>query len=198
MTAFIVASGIQQMTQYLEQFPAAMLDAATMAINEVAGGSGLTALRKDMRAQVNFPSGYLESDRLKMRRRASSGNLEAVISGRDRATSLARFAAGQTPANTRGRGVRVGIKPGRSKNLGKRAFLLTLKNGNRGLAIRLKPGERLKSSGSAIELEQNVYLLYGPSVDQVFRGVAEDNSPLIAEMVTRRFLHHFARAISRG
>lgn len=194
MSVSIVSNSLRDVVSYFEQFPDIASEAAALAINDVVGGSAMTAIKKDMRSQVDFPSGYLESGRLRVVRKASRSNLEAVISGRDRATSLARFASGQTPQNTRGRGVNVSVKRGKSKLL-KRAFLLNLKNGNRGLAVRLKPGESLRGSQRAVQLEDNVYLLYGPSVDQVFRGVAEDNSALIADMVSRRFLHHFARKL---
>lgn len=192
MTAFIEARALDSLKTYFEQLPDIAEQAAILAINETAQREGLTAIRKDMRDQVNFPSGYLEGDRLKVSRRAASGSLEAVIRGRDRPTSLARFAQGQTPENTRGRGVRVQVKNGRVQVL-RKAFLVKLRNGNVGLAVRLKPGESLKNSEKAVKLAENVYLLYGPSVDQVFRGVAEDRSGDIAEMVTSKFLRQFAR-----
>ena len=77
------------------------------------------------------------------------------------------------------------------------AFLVRLKNNNIGLAVRLKPGEVLQNSEKAVRLDNNVYLLYGPSVDQVFRSVADDKTPKILSDVTAEFLRQFAR-LSRG
>jgi hypothetical protein len=74
---------------------------------------------------------------------------------------------------------------------------LGLRNGNTGLAVRLKPGEKIKGSTGAVQMAENLYLLYGPSVDQVFRGVAEDRSGDLMNMVSSKFLRQFAR-LSRG
>lgn len=197
MSVDIIARGLADMQQYFDQFPTIASEAAAMAINEVSAGVGLTAIRRDMRSEIEFPSGYLEGDRLKLQKRATPTNLEAIIRGRDRPTSLARFASGQTPSNTRGRPINVRVKKGRVRSL-KRAFMVNLKNGNVGVAVRLKEGEELEKTDGAIRLVDNVYLLYGPSVEQVFRGVATDNTPFIADSVRRRFVHHFSRRVRRG
>jgi hypothetical protein len=196
MSAFIQVSALGDLKRYFEDLPDIAQQAAALAINETASREGLTLIRKDMRDQVNFPSGYLEGDRLRVTRKASRGALEAVIRGRDRATSLARFAKGQTPANTKGRGVRVQVKNGRVQVL-RKAFLMPLRNGNTGLAVRLKAGESMKNSGASVAIGKNLYLLYGPSVDQVFRGVADDRSADLMDMVSRKFLRQFAR-LSNG
>ena len=196
MSAFIQVSALGDLKRYFEDLPDIAEQAAALAINETASREGLTLIRKDMRDQVNFPSGYLEGDRLRVTRKASRGALEAVIRGRDRATSLARFAKGQTPANTKGRGVRVQVKNGRVQVL-RKAFLMPLRNGNTGLAVRLKAGESMKNSGASVAIGKNLYLLYGPSVDQVFRGVADDRSADLMDMVSRKFLRQFAR-LSNG
>lgn len=196
MTVGIQANALGDLTRYFEALPDVAEQAAALAINQVAERDGLAVIRKDMRAQINFPAGYLEGDRLRVRQKASRGNLEAIIRGRDRATSLARFAAGQNPGNTKGRGVRVTVKSGKTRTLPK-AFMLRLKNNNLGLAVRLKPGEQLANSQAAVRLAENVYLLYGPSVDQVFRGVAEDRAADLGSMVSRQFLRQFAR-LTRG
>jgi hypothetical protein len=192
MTAAIVATGIKDAARFFEQFPEIAEEAAMLAINDTVDREGMTLIKKDMRDQVNFPTGYLEGDRLKVTRRAFRGRLEAVIRGRDRATSLARFTSGQTPKNTRGQGVRVNVQRGQTQLL-RNAFLVNLKNGNLGLAVRLKPGERLRNTTGAQRLADNVWLLYGPSVDQVFRGVADDRADDIAEIVSEKFYRQFGR-----
>lgn len=197
MTVAIEVSALGDLTRYFEALPDIAETAAVLAINQVAERDGLTAIRRDMRSQIDFPAGYLEDNkRLRVARKASKGSLEAVIRGRDRATSLARFAKGQNPGNTRGRGVRVTVKPGQTRTL-KSAFMVRLNNGNIGLAVRLKPGESMKNSQASLRLAENVYLLYGPSVDQVFRGVVDERSPDIANMVSKQFLRQFAR-LTRG
>lgn len=196
MSAIITGrEALTEVRKYFEQLPEIAEHAAVLAINETVSREGMTMIKRDMRDQINFPAGYLET-RLQVSRKAGRGALSAAIRGRDRATSLARFAAGQTPDNTRGRGVRVSVKKGRTEHL-QRAFLVRLRNGNIGLAVRLKDGESIRNTTRAVELQKNVYLLYGPSVDQVFKDVAVDNYDDLLGMVTNKFLRQFAR-LSRG
>lgn len=198
MSAYVIAEALGGLEEYFRRMPDVADQAARLAINQVAEREGLAMLRQNMRAQIDFPSGYLEAGRLTLKRRAAPGRPEAIISGRDRATSLARFASGQTPATTRKTGVRVQVRKGASKLI-KKGFLVKLRNGNMGLAIRLKPGERIanKHDMKGKPFGDNLYLLYGPSVDQVFRSVADDAAPEIAERVSKEFFRQFAR-LSRG
>lgn len=191
-----ILNGLNDVQRFFEALPDVAEQSAVFAINDVTAGEGMVAIRREMREQVDFPSGYLEAGRLRVGKRARRGVLEASIKGRDRPTSLARFAAGQTPANTRGRGVHVKVKRGQTRVL-RKGFIVDLKNGNRGVAVRLKPGESMRNSDKAVRLDDNVYLLYGPSVDQVFKGVAVDVAPQMTVALSRRFFHHFTR-LSRG
>ena len=64
---------------------------------------------------------------------------------------------------------------------------------NLGLAIRLRPGEKLQNKVAARRVEKGLYLLYGPSVDQVFRsrdgtGVATDLVPDIEQDLSDEFI----------
>ncbi|NBC28841.1 MAG: hypothetical protein GVY29_02490, partial [Spirochaetes bacterium] len=116
-----------------------------------------------------------------------------------RNTSLARFAVG-TP-NIGQAGVAVKVQPGRVRMM-KRAFLIKLPQGtspitdtkfNLGLAIRLKPGEALSNKKTARRVANGLYVLYGPSVDQVFRavdgsGVASDIIPDLQDDLQAEFL----------
>lgn len=194
MTVAILANALKDVQRFFEELPEVAEQAAVLAINETVQREGMSLIKRDMRSQVNFPPGYLEEqERLTVARKAQRGRLEAVIRGRDRATSLARFAAGQTPQNTRGQPVRVRVKPGSSEEL-KRAFIVNLNKGrSRGLAVRLRPGESLKKSRAAVPLDNNVWLLYGPSVDQVLRGVADDRVGDILGLISQKFLRQFGR-----
>lgn len=199
MSAFITATALQDVSRYFEALPEIAEQAAVLAINQVVERDGMSVIRKDMRDQINFPKGYLEQEgRLKVTKKARQGDLSAIIRGRDRGTSLARFLTpGQRVDNTRGGPLKVQVAPGKTRVL-KGSFLVKLRNGNTGLAVRLKPGERLRKSEKAVRLSDNLFLLYGPSVDQVFKGVADDRSPEIAEMVSRQFIRQFGRLSTRG
>lgn len=192
----LIETGFAEARSYFAALPDVCEQAAVLAINQVAERDGMVAIRREMRSQIEFPGGYLES-RMRVSRKASRGSLKAEIKGRDRATSLARFAEGQTPQNTRGRGVRVTVKKGQRQVL-RNAFMVNLRNGNRGVAIRLKPGESPRNTDRAVRLADNVYLLYGPSVDQVFNGAVDDVSPDLGRMLSKQFLRQFTRLSARG
>ena len=58
---------------------------------------------------------------------------------------------------------------------------------------RDRPGETLANKRNVRRMEKGLYLLYGPSVDQVFRaadgsGVATDKAPVLANQLEREFL----------
>lgn len=171
--------------------------AASLAINTVANRSGLTLLRKSILDDIAFPRDYLTNDRFGVRSNATPQNLESRITARHRPTSLARFAQPGTPLGSRARvGVRVQVsKKKGAKNFGKWAWLTPLANGNIGLALALRPGEKVDNryGEPAWLVPGRVALLYGPSVDQVFRHVSEDEAPKIGRMVNDEFNRQFAR-----
>lgn len=176
--------------------------AAARAINKVARDQRSKAERL-ISEQVNFPSGYLSQaqGRLAVTNFAKPSQLAAVITARGRPTSLARFAKRQTSRT----GVTVEVKPGKAIHL-KNSFLLKLRAGasqvetkfNMGLAVRLAPGERIANKVRQIQVSKGLYLLYGPSVQQVFldnsgNGVASD----ISNETSRRLEEEFIRQVER-
>lgn len=188
----------------IQDFPAEQRDkvirAAVQAINRTAERARTRAAR-EIGQQIAFPAGYLDpsAGRLKVGRKATRTELEAAVTARRRATSLARFATpGATPGSRTG--VQVQIKPGNTKALPK-AFLLRLKSGtasletksNLGLAIRLKPGQKLAGAYAKPMNQSGLYLLYGPSVDQALlsrqkeSGVAVDILESTADFLNDEF-----------
>lgn len=151
-----------------------------------------------VRQQVAFPASYLapSAKRLFVSSKATGQNpFEAIISGRDRATSLARFTTQKpvAPGNRHPNGqVGVTVTPGRKVFI-KRAFLVNLKNGNIGLAVRTD-GSAPKNAFKPKELSKNVWLLYGPSVDQVLSaatdgdGVYEELMPEMLDFLNSEFI----------
>lgn len=206
MSVEIIADALQDIQRFFDALPEATLKAGMLAINDAADDS-VPDIRRQMRKEVNFPRGYLEGGkRLYVKRRANTASLEAIIAGRDRPTSLARFVpAGATPENSRRRELSLQVKPGQVAKT-RRAWLVNLRNGNTGLAIRLKEGEELRRSVGAVLLrgpsnkrpDANVYLLYGPSVDQVFRGVANDKTDEILRRALNNFVRQFGRLTGNG
>lgn len=149
-----------------------------------------TASSKAIRNQIAFGAAYLDQNkRLSVTKFATTSDPAGTITGRDRPTSLARF------ATKSGRGVTIQVKPGASRH-SKKAFFIKLKSGsasietkfNLGLAIRLKAGEKIDNKTKMIKISQGLYALYGPSVAQIFKGVADAAAPEAAQYLETEFL----------
>lgn len=204
MAVNVISVGDLELKDYLKRLPEITELAMQMAINTVSSRTGMSLIKKNMLNEIAFPSGYLNADRLRVTKRATRSNLEAVITGRKRATSLARFVTSGMVVNSRRReGVSVRVKRGKTTYL-KNAFLVRLKKGaslsednyNIGLAVRLSAGEVLANKNTQHKswlVPQKVALLYGPSVDQVFAEVAEKVGPKIADLVATEFFRNFER-----
>lgn len=192
-------SSLIELEKFLAAAPEITNRAASMAMNDVLGGQGLARFRKAVAAEVEFPRGYVD-DKITFEQRATPNRLIASIAGRQRPTSLARFATSGT-VGTKG-GITVRVKGG-SKFM-KDAFLVRLNRGggitddgyNVGLAIRLKEGMTLnkKDTSRMVHLGKDVVLLYGPSVDQILRNEAADaEAPEVVDAIGTEFFRQFAR-----
>lgn len=204
MSARIAAVNLLEIDEFLSAQPEAARKSARIAINSVTSRKAVPQMRRAMREEVNFPPGYLEGDRFGQTKKATEADLSATITARFRPTSLARFADGQSFEGARRTGG-VRVKVNRSGG-GKRiegGFFVRLRRGgdtsdgfNVGLAIRLKPGQRLrgrKKGGAGVQLAPDLYLLYGPSVDQVFRQVSVAESPEVGRELEREFIRQYVR-----
>lgn len=190
---------VLDLENFLVSVPDKTRQAAAYAMNDVLTGQGLVRFRKAVAAEVQFPPGYVD-DKIDIAQRATPTRLVATVVGRQRPTSLARFAAGGAVGGKGG--VTVRVKGSASHMPG--AFLVRLRQGsgttddgfNVGLAVRLKEGTVLKKKDTSrmVHLEQNVVLLYGPSVDQILRNeVAEAETPEVVDAIATEFFRQFAR-----
>jgi len=190
---------VLDLENFLVSVPDKTRQAAAYAMNDVLTGQGLARFRKAVAAEVQFPSGYVD-DKIDIAQRATPTRLVASVVGRQRPTSLARFAAGGAIGGKGG--VTVRVKGSASYMPG--AFLVRLRQGdgitddgfNVGLAVRLKEGTVLKKKDTSrmVHLEQNVVLLYGPSVDQILRNeVAEAETPEVVDAIATEFFRQFQR-----
>lgn len=141
---------------------------AMMAINKTADWARART-KEDMKRRYNFPGNYLEpsSGRLVVSKKAKMTDLEAMISARQRGTSLTRFMVRADKAQGMG-DVQVSILKGRTRTI-KGAIIMKLKNGNTGFAIRTKDGQKPRKAYQPKQMRNGLWLLYGPSVDQAFR-----------------------------
>lgn len=191
----LVVEGLEQLGA-IADLPDNIKLMAVQAINKITPNVRTESAARILR-QINFPESYLQpaARRLYVSRLATRGKLESAITARNRRTSLARFVTG--PLAPRQVGVQVQVKKGGGIENLRRAFVVQLNGdtdtrGNLGLAVRLKPGESLRGRSKSTKLARNLYLLYGPSVQQVFLdnsgdGVASDMAPVVADKLADEF-----------
>jgi hypothetical protein len=193
--SYVVAIDGLAATRTLADLPAAARRNAARAINTAAQRAAAEG-RRQIRAQVNFPAQYLTGSvngqpRFGITERATGESMVSMITARWRPTSLARFA---TTSRVNKPGVGVEIHPGMITMLPK-AFLIRLRAGmagtdsksNLGLAVRLKPGQTPDHTIRAVRMKSGLWLLYGPSVSQVFKSVREQVAPLAGEVAAAEF-----------
>lgn len=193
----VVIEGLASLADF-DKLPDQVIASARQAINRTLDTTRTRSARM-IAMQVNFTAAYLSQGqgRLKVDRRATDSRLEGNIVGRHRPTSLARFVRGSTTPNKAG--ITVEVKPGSARFM-KRAFLIRLRRGsaeietqhNLGLAIRLRKGGVVHNKREMVRLSGNLYLLYGPSVDQVFNKVRDDAMPQAFDDLESEFLRLLA------
>ena len=203
MTYYIESTGIKEFENLVRLLGASVEDSAADAINDTAVFARKLG-SKEIRRRFNFKANYLDGGRLAIARRAKPNDLEAVIRGRDRPTSLARFAQGTPTFGRQRTSPRVRVKAMGGARVIRNGFYMRLRSGsailrdenaNVGLAVRLRPGERIKNKNEMAPIGGNLYLLYGPSVGQVFRTEAVELTDQVTAQLATRFAHHLGRRI---
>ncbi len=195
MTAAVIMIEFDQMS-FVKEMNATVDLALTRALNRTAERSR-TRFARAAREQVAFPASYVSpsSKRLWVKTRARKGAFETLIEGRGNPTSLARFTR-QKPLGPgqrhKGGKVNVTVKPGVQKSIS-RAFLIRLKNNNIGLAVRTS-GEKPHNAYKPRPLGKNLWLVYGPSVDQALSaaskqdGIYEELTPETLDFLEAEFV----------
>lgn len=178
---------------------------ARMAINDTARFAQRIGA-KAIGDRVNFQRQYLTggaNPRLAVRRRATNTDLEATVTGRDRPTSLARFAKSNASFGRQKTSPVLQVATHGKSAPVKGSFFVKLRAGaedsggfNVGLAVRLKPGERVPGKRKMASTKSGLYLLYGPSVGQLYRVVADQQADEVAEHLVDEFIRQFERTLS--
>lgn len=199
MSLSIDSRQFSQARKFIQGTLRAHTKAQFRAVNRTAS-KFRTAASKAVRAEVRLPAAYV-NENLKVSKKATQKNPEAVISGRKRPTRLARYGAKQLARAAQGasgdqlRGIAAGKKQagvsvavnrssGRKKM--RKAFLLPLSNaGTMGVFVRTGPGDR------------DIKHLYGPSVDQVFRGVRAELKPQIGKELAKEYRAQLNHAMQK-
>lgn len=203
-------NGLDEVIKSLKGLEETKQQAAALAVNSTAR-FGFAEASRGIRSDVNLATSYIGTanagNRLKITKLASAEDTEAKIFAKGRATSLARYSRDATPGKV-GVTVNVGKRSGAKKI--PKAFAVKLKRGaslsedqyNVGVALRLKNGEpvrnksRMKQFGESGK-KSTLYLLYAPSVSQVFEEVAVEIEPKVSSFLQREFLRQFER-LNRG
>lgn len=196
--------GLETVEKYLSQTPERAEKALRFALN----GAALFAARRgkqEIMRQLNFSSAYLGNPsspeaRLRIGQKARAGNLEAVVVARHRPTSLARFSNSPVTFGKRTSPISVAVKRGATKEL-RRAFFIKLKRGkslsadnyNLGIAMRLKPGEKVNNKNTQPYKQGRYAVLYGPSIEQAFNTVSVDISDDVLRYAETEFLRQYGR-----
>lgn len=209
MTVEVTFRGLDDVRKMVAGIPETVDRASAFAINEAARYGQAESSRR-IREQVAFKASYVGSAedpgaRLRVAKRARAGDLEAVIAGRTRPTSLAQFQTGAKLG--KGGYVRVKVSATKGARTIPGAFPMKLRRGgvydpgsvNQGIAVRLKDGKLPAglNKKQMVQVDGSLYLLYGPSVDQVFRDVRYDVQEPVADVLESSFLRNFAR-LNRG
>lgn len=202
MSVRIQANGLRDLREFIERAPDAATTAARIAVNDTLEFARREGARSILQ-QIAFRPDYLREN-LHVSQHATNSRLEGTLTGRDRPTSLARFAQGSPSFGGSGRrvkAVRVRVSPrGGSKEI-RDAFFMRLRRGkslgednfNVGLAIRLKPGETISNKREMVRIANGLYLLYGPSIGQVFDDVAVEIEPQLSDNLEAEFIRQFER-----
>lgn len=180
--------GLSVAIEHMEELPVSIKAALVRSVNAVVPKAFDLSVER-ITGQVALTPAYVRS-RLYISQRATTTDPMAVISGRVRSTQLRRYQGTQLytkakiPGKKRLAGVSVKVKAGGSTKVLKHAWIIKLKYGDadaklgltRGIAQRTGPGRN------------DFRILYGPSVDQVFRDVKDEIRPDVQQMLADEWI----------
>ena len=173
--------------ELLEKYP----KLASIALNKTATRYRTISAQK-VREQVNLPASYVSPSqgRLVVSKKSSNTDLEARLSARSRATSLARFAKG-SPKKGYNKSVPLEVGVGKTSIINN-VVMVNLKGSdtlrNLGLAVRSKT----RPTGAYIPRQlgnSDLWLLFGPSVAQVLAHKSDENG--LWDKADREVLNNF-------
>lgn len=204
----VSTEGLEDLEKYFQEAPVRAAIAAQRAVNYAARKYGRSTA-KAIEAQLNFKT-KLYNDTNPARGRisvvlASRETLTAKVRASSEPLLLSKFAVNEPKGRGKGkfRGVtpKVQVSKGATKDM-PGAFYVPFKNGQVGLAIRLKKGESIRNrhSGRTYPLfkkDPSVQVLYGPSLDQAFATKIIDAVAPVSRDVREEFLRQL-EVLERG
>ena len=197
--------GLETVQKFYATMPERTDKALRLAVN-AASLYGARLGKKRIMAEVNRSDAYLGNpkslnSKLAITKTARTGDLESIVTANHRLASLAGFAT--TPVNF-GKpktAIRVRVARGGKTAVMNRAFFIRLKKDkvltedtyNLGLAMRLKPGEKVNNKHSFRSGKSNIAVLYAPSVEQMFNRIAPEIADEVMNFAETEFLRQFDR-----
>ena len=198
----ISAVNLRDTITFVARQEAVVTQAAALAVSDVAEW-GKNLSRRAMLADVNLPADALAGRKFRISQRPTQGNPEAVITADNNPLGLSRFVTGdKTPGRAhptvrikKGGSVRqfsTGDRPG-----GDYSFLIPTPNGAAGVGLALRTKTPMRNSSAARKIGRNLYLLSGPSVNQMFGQMLPALVPRIEAKLAGEFARQYER-LSRG
>lgn len=196
--------GLETVEKYFVTLPDRTNKALKLAVNDAAL-YGARLGKKQIMAEVNRSSAYLGNpknvnSKLARIKTASVNDLESIVQANHRLASLAGFSNSPVSFGRPKSAIKVKVGKGGAKEV-KRGFFIRLKKGdvltednyNLGIAIRLKPGEKVGNKKVSKAKDSRIAVLYGPSVEQMFNRITPEIADDVLAFAEREFLRQFDR-----
>lgn len=197
----ISSAGIQGLASFVARQPEIAAQAAKMAVGDTAEW-GRNLSKRMMVAEVNLPDDALATKRFRISQRPTAANPEAVISADNNPLGLSRFVVGPKAPGTPHPKVRIKVG-GATKSFssadrkGTYSFLIPTPNGANGVGLAIRTKRPLEKSHAARKIGRDLYLLSGPSVNQMFGQLLPAVVPRIEAKLQAEFARQYER-LTRG
>lgn len=188
----IEQKGLSDAISDLVDLPTNMRKALVSAVNAVVPEAYSLSVER-ITDQVALTKAYVKS-RLYISQTATLQDPLAVISGRVRSTQLRRYqgtqlyAPAKLPGKRRLAGTSVRVKTGGATKVLNHAWIIKLKYGD----LDAKAGKTIGIAMRTGSGRNDYRILYGPSVDQVFRDVKDEIRPEVEQMLSAEVLKQMA------
>lgn len=188
----IEQKGLSAAISDIADLPANMRKALVAAVNAVVPDAYSLSVER-ITEQVALTKTYVKS-RLYVSQTATVQDPMAVISGRVRSTQLRRYqgkqlyTAAKLPGKRRLAGTSVRVKAGGQTKVLNHAWIIKLKYGDLDAKAGMTMGIAMRTGTG-----RNDYrILYGPSVDQIFRDVKDEIRPEVEQMLATEWVKQMA------
>lgn len=195
----ISSAGIQGLAEFVARTPEVAAEAAKLAVGDAAEW-GRNLSKREMVSAVNLPADALAGRRFRISQRPTTANPEAVISADNNPLGLSRFVVSQKARGAAHPKVRI-LVGGTPKSFsdpdtkGSYSFLIPTPGGADGVGLALRTKEPLRNSRAGRKIGRDLYLLSGPSVNQMFGQLMPTIVPRIEAKLQTEFARQYERLI---